>query len=420
MIGSKRRANRFLASLAAVAALTIALWQTASAIPGKGTAGSGKAPPESSVTETGTQPQPGAADDSAVQPSDDDSEGHETEDPVAPDHATGTVAQVDLVGEDLITLGRSHAQTEDDGHSSGDVTVLAIGGNEIVGAHSDSEGETEDRVDPLAPLCEGSGGSVCIQLLFASTSSTENHSEAHTALVFVCVGGSNPQPNAECDGVVMAGVSESHAQTTTDPNTGGTSSDGEATLADVCLGGEDPATGVCTGLGANVAHSESHAAAESETGEGTASRRSVIAVEAGGDEVIAISDPTAVTIPPGCPTGPGSLLCLFLNQGESNTSTAFASAAQEAVHIDVLKSGDTTVVLGHVGASEALATAGPPAECPPICPPRPVPPGPEPGGPGPLPVTGTDPLMKVVVAGALVLAGAFALLLERRRVLVGA
>jgi hypothetical protein len=385
-----------LVVITGIAIFCLGLWQTAPALAPGGTGATGFL--ESSL-ETVTEDR-AAAD----QPSDDDSPGHETEDPGPPDHGTGTAVQVDLAGGDLVTIGRSHAQTEEDGSSSGDVTVLAIAGSEIVGAHSDSkEGPEEDRVDPLAPLCEGSGGSVCVQLLFASTSSTDNHAESHAALVFVCVGGSNPAPNAECDGLVQAGVSESHAQTTTDPSTGGTTSDGEAVLADVCLGGEDPATGTCTGVGAAVAQSESHAEAGSQTGEGTASRRSVIAVEAGGEEAISISDPTAITVPPDCPDS-GSVICLFLNQGETATGIGSASASQEGIHIDLLKMGDTTILLGHVGDTEALATAGPVFLVPRV--------------PPPLAVTGLEVVPFLWAGLALLGIGAAVLVWDRRRIAV--
>jgi hypothetical protein len=70
----------------------------------------------------------------AAPTSDDDSQGHETQDPAPLDHASGGVVDIQVAGEDLVTVGATDARIEDDGEASGDVTLLAIGGSEIVGA----------------------------------------------------------------------------------------------------------------------------------------------------------------------------------------------------------------------------------------------------------------------------------------------
>src|SRR5918999_4293745 len=79
-----------------------------------------------------TQAAPAAAPSAPTQ--DGDTGAHETADPEPPDHAGGSVADVDVLGEDAVDVASTNAQVEDDGKAKGDVTVLAIGGEEVGGA----------------------------------------------------------------------------------------------------------------------------------------------------------------------------------------------------------------------------------------------------------------------------------------------
>lgn len=307
-------------------------------------------------------PAPGAVRAAAADP-DDDSPGHETQDPPPPDHARGAVAETSLAGNELVTVGKTNAQIEDDGRASGDVVVLAVAGNEIVGAHSDSRtGPEEDEVAPLDALCEESSGGVCLGLLFASTSSSETRrgssAEADTALAFVCLGGTQTDPDATCDGPVGAGAATSHSSASRDAD-GGTATDQETALAEACLGPEGEVAGTCSGVGITAARSESHSSASGDRAR-TRRRSVLLGVEIAGEEQVTLTEPTAVSIPPGCPEDPGSLLCLFLNQGEEFVDAGFAASRQEALHIDVLTGGSvpgSTLVLGHVGTAETRAHA---------------------------------------------------------------
>jgi hypothetical protein len=376
--------------------------------------------------------------------SDDDSDGHETEDPAKPDHAGGSIAEVSLAGQELIAVGQNNASIDDDGQASGDVVVLAIGGSEIIGAHSNCpavgcEGGESEGNAPIGLLCEPSGGSVCVELLYGNTtSSTENDESSATAdqaLVFACIGGSQTTPSEDCAGPVGAGVSENHSVITQDNTNGNTSADQSTDVADVCVGptGEDPITGTCSGLGASALHSETHSEANSETGNGSTDRSSyLLAVELGGTSLLTISDPTAISLPPGCPEG-ASLVCVFLNQGESFVYTGGAGSHQEALHLSVLRAivGGEDVALGHVADAETLAENTGPA-CPPgatradcvVTPSCPV------GqhrdasgncvddqGPGPrgLSDTGLDTLVPVALALALMLLGTNLVAWDRRR-----
>lgn len=360
--------------------------------------------------------------------SDDDSEGHETRDPAPPDHADGGVIDVNVAGEDLVTVGSTESRIEDDGQASGDVTVLAIGGSEIVGAHSSSRGEPEsDTQDPFEPLCTGSGGGVCVGLLFADTTSTEegalSRSESRTALAALCLGGDETDYDGTCQGAIGASAATGDSEVARNEGTGRTDASQQTELADVCVGGED-GEGVCDGLGIALLHSESESSAPSQDQDGTTDRSSYLAaLEVQGEEEVIIDEPTALAIPPGCPAGE-SLLCIFLNQGESFVFVGGAGSRQEVVHVSLLPGAveGQDLVQAHAGEAGTLArNTGPPE----VLPETEVRPGvqraPQAGGAGPgvtageLAFTGADLLALALMGVALLVIGAGTLILARRR-----
>ena len=366
--------------------------------------------------------------------SDDDSEGHETQDPAPPDHASGGVVDIQVAGEDLVTVGATDARIEDDGEASGDVTLLAIGGSEIVGAHSRSRGgPANDANDPLAPLCEESGGAICIGLLFAETSSSEDGSistaESRAALAAVCVGGDETEYDGTCQGLLGADLATSDGEIRRDEGTGRTDAAQENELAGACLGGEGD-QGACEGLRIAVLRSESTSSAPTADGDGTTERSSFLAaVEAQGEEEVIVDDPVTIAIPPGCPAGQ-SLLCIFLNQGESFVFVGGAGSRQEVVHVDLLPGlvDGQDLVEAHAGVSETLARNAGPAEVRPGTEVRPgferapgLPPGAA-GGPavagevaGKLAFTGSELLALGLIGAALLVIGSGALAVACRR-----
>ena len=355
---------------------------------------------------------------------DDDTPGHETPNPGGADHASGGVADVQIDGNDAVTVAHTESTIEDDDSSSSDVTVLAVGGEEIVGAHSDSgRGPTRDTQDPLAPLCEGSGGGICLGLLYADASSTETSSSSsasgNAALAFACLGGTQTDAGAECDGPVSAGVAHSNSNIERNKSSGRTRAEHSNDLVDVCVGGADTA-GACSGIGAEAAHSES----SSDSGEfgdrGSTERDSyLLGVEANGERTEVVGDPSDLSVPPGCPEG-NSLVCVYFNQGESFVFTNGAAGRQETIHLTV----GPDLVLGHLATSETLATNSGPGE-------DEAPPDDEPtdtvlaGGPGVgdeaagegddvLPFTGTEVPLLLALAFALISAGAWLVAYRRR------
>lgn len=281
---------------------------------------------------------------------DSDSPGHETEDPEQPDHGGATVLDGDVDGEDLATVGDSRATVEDDDSTSGDATLLALGGQEIAGAHADSGGEEEAHFgDPLAPLCSGSEGKVCLTVLYADAWADEDgdtsSSRSRTGVADVCLGGDGSQ---DCTGPASAGVATSESEAGRDQESGRSTASSSSEVADVCVQ-PDPATGVCA-VGVEALHSEGQA--DSGGDKATADRDShLLALELGNEERARVSDPQALSLPPDCPKG-GSLVCLFVNQGETYLGDSDAGHAQEALHAAVLP-GNLDLVL-KVGRSETL------------------------------------------------------------------
>jgi len=235
---------------------------------------------------------------------------------------------------------------------------------------------------------------------------------------------------------VGAGVSENHSSITQDNTNGNTTADQATDVADVCVGptGEDPITGTCSGLGASALHSESHSEANSDTENGSTERSSyLLAVELGGAPLFQISDPTPIALPPGCPEG-ASLLCVYLNQGESFVYSGGAGSHQEGLHLSVLRAivGGEDLALGHVADAETLVENTGPA-CPPgatraDCVQTPLcPPGQhrdasgncvDDQGPRGLADTGLDTLVAVAIALALMIMGANLVAWDRRRALI--
>lgn len=285
--------------------------------------------------------------------SDDDLAGHETADPVPPDHGRATVIDTDIAGEDVATVGDNRATVQDDDSTSADSTLVAIGGEEVMGTHADSDGQGESHFgDPLAPVCEGSEGQVCLRILYADAWATDDggtsSSRSRSGVAAVCLGGDDAAQDSGCSGPVGAGAATSEAQAERDQRSGRTTARSESDVADVCVE-RDPVTGGCAvGVGAL------HSSGSSDSGGLTASadRESyLLRLDLGGEERSRVGDPEALSLPPECPDGQ-SLLCLFLNQGETYVGDGVAGHAQEALHVDVLPGNLDLLV--EVGRTDTL------------------------------------------------------------------
>lgn len=289
-----------------------------------------EAPDNGAAVTTPSSPPPAPS-------SDDDLAGHETEDPAPPDHGGATIVDTDLAGEDVATVGDNTATVEDDDSTSADSTLVAIGGEEVMGTHADSGGQNESHFgDPLAPLCEGSEGQVCLRILYADAWATDDgstsSSRSQSGVADVCLGGDDAAQDAECSGPVAAGAATSEAEAERDQESGRTTAGSKSSAADVCVE-RDPVTDACA-VGVGVLHSSG--SSDSGGANASADRESyLLRLDLGGEEQGRAGDPAALALPPECPDG-ASLLCLFLNQGETYVGDGIAGHAQEALHVDVL------------------------------------------------------------------------------------
>ena len=165
--------------------------------------------------------------------SDDDMPGHETENPAPPDHGGAEVADLDVADEDMADVGHNDATVQDDDSTRADSTLLALGGEEILGAHAKSGGENESHEgDPLRPLCEGSEGALCLRVLFADAHATDDgdtsRSESESGVADVCIGGDTADRGAECTGPVGAEVATSGAEAERNQDSGRTTASSES------------------------------------------------------------------------------------------------------------------------------------------------------------------------------------------------
>lgn len=295
---------------------------------------------------------------------DDDSAGHETDDPAFPDGGRGEVADVELGQDnetDIAEITEYEAEITDDGRSQSRVTVLGLLGDEIVGSSSSSDGENQSRENPTGAICEGTGGALCLNLLYHETSSTETEESlnafAQGGVLALCLGGSNAQADAtyECtDALLTTGVAEGAASAERD-DLGNTVAASTNETANLCLGGSDEG-GICEGLGLQVLHSESNSSAVD--GDFETDRNSyLVGIDEAGNRTEILSDPAGLALPPGCggegDEGP-ALLCLFINQGESFIFSNGAASAQEALHLDLLRN-TPIAVLAELGKAESVA-----------------------------------------------------------------
>ncbi len=311
---------------------------------------------------------PAAGTDSSAVPApsdDSDSPGHETADPTPPDHGGTQQVHSDVGGNDVADVGGTKATTRDDDSTKSDSTLLALGGQEVLGAHADSRSNGESHAgDPLAPVCEGSGGQVCLEVLYADAVATDDGSASHArsrnGVANTCLGGSSADPSTGCDGPVAAGAATSRAESGRDQASGRTTASSESDLAHVCVQ-PDPSNGCA--LGADALHSEGQA--DSGGAKPTASRDSyLLGVTANGEDQGRVDQPTAIAVQPAC--APPSLVCAYLNQGETYLGDRTAGHAQDALDARVLP--DTplqatadlgrTETLVHNDGGEAVQSGG--------------------------------------------------------------
>lgn len=387
--------------------------------------------------------------------------------------STGSVVDAEVDGNNIVTVSKTSSSASagssggaSSAESGSDAVLLAVLGNELFGSHADSgsgtSGEDGLLLDVTNAVCDATGGSVCLSLLYSNSKSGSTNSQtssilglcvggtqtsaadncdgplflvvgfagagatgtssvadtsADTAVADACVGSGSHEAAQSCDGLASVRAAEAHSSAASS-TTEGAAGASNSTL-DLCLGGET-GSGVCNGVGLVLLRSEStSSAAVGSTGQSEESA-SVVALEVGGEEVLAVDDQGAISLPSQCPAE--SLLCLSLNETDSTAGVGSVTGSAEAVGAEVLSEGPTGNPLIGGSIDNARTSVGSAAPGPKPRGPGGLPPGaPDVGGPlgrgggGGLPFTGSPTGMVAAMGMLVMVAGAGALALSRVR-----
>ncbi|MGH3778837.1 MAG: hypothetical protein ACRDRR_24390 [Pseudonocardiaceae bacterium] len=299
-------------------------------------------------------PSPTGADDDVVH-RDDTPDSDHLDDPRPPDHASGAVADVDLLKEHLLEITKYDATIEDNGETHADSTVLGLGGDQIIGSSADSKGNEKDGDNLTAGLCEGTGGVICLSLLYHDVVATEDRDSSLAAarggVLALCLGGDDDEDvtaTYECDGLLSLGVAEGLGVAERDKEHGHTKAESANELLNLCVGKRESLTESCDGLGLQAVHSDS----ESKSKEPDTQRGSyLLGIDSDGESSYLLDEPEAITLLDDC--GDSAILCLFLNQGKSVIfkNPKGAGSVQEMLRLDVLN----RTLLVVLGQAETLA-----------------------------------------------------------------
>ncbi|MGH3993550.1 MAG: hypothetical protein ACRDSN_13945, partial [Pseudonocardiaceae bacterium] len=297
---------------------------------------------------------------------DDTEDSDHLDDPEPPDHASGSVLDLDLDEEDILDITKYDATIEDDDEAHADSTVLGLGGDEIIGSSASSrDGDGRDGDNLTAGLCDGTGGVICLSLLYHDVVAEEDDDSSLAAarggVLALCLGGGEDDGDDngdddgadvtatyECDGALSLGVAEGLGIAERDKKQGHTRAESANELLNLCIGKRESLTESCDGLGLQAVHADS----DSESKEPDTNRHSyLLGIDSDGESSYLLDEPEAITLLDDC--GDSALLCLFLNQGKSVIfkNPQGAGSVQEALRLDVL---NRTLLLV-LGQAETLA-----------------------------------------------------------------
>jgi hypothetical protein len=279
---------------------------------------------------------------------DDTPDSDQIDDPKPPDHASGAVAELELLKSHLLDITKYDATVEDNGETHADSTVLGLGGDRIIGSSASSEGNNREGDNLTAGLCEATGGAVCLSLLYHNVVATEDRDQSLAAarggVLALCLLGDDEDVTAtyECGGLLSLGVAEGLGVAERDKEHGHTKAESANELLNLCIGQRDKLTEPCDGLGLQAVHVDS--ASESKKPE-TERRSYLLGLDLGGEPTYLLDGPEAIVLPDDC--GESAVLCLLLNQGKSVIfdNPKGAGSAQEMLRLDVLNR-TLLVVLG--------------------------------------------------------------------------
>jgi hypothetical protein len=303
---------------------------------------------------TGSRNNGGRHDDDVVHRDDSPNSRH-LDDPKPPDHASGAVADIDLLKSRLLEITKYDATIEDNNESHSDSTVLGLGGSRIIGSSADSrEHKREGQNGDALKTCNVTGGVLCLSLLYHNTVATEDRDNtlaaARGGVLALCLGGHDKDITAsyECNGALSLGVAEGLGIAERDKKHGHTKADSANELLNLCLGKRDKLTTPCDGVGLEALHVDSKSKSEKPD---TERHSFLLGIDINGKSSYLLDQPFALALPEDC--GDSALLCLFLNQGRSVIfkNPKGAGSVQEALRLDVLNK--TLLVV--LGQAETLA-----------------------------------------------------------------
>ncbi len=286
---------------------------------------------------------------------DDTPDSDHLDDPRPPDHASGGVLDLDLTEEDILDITKYDATIEDNDEAHADSTVLGLGGDSIIGSDAHSKGNNKDGENLTAGLCEGTGGVICLSLLYHDVVAEEDRDSSLAAarggVLALCLGGDDDEDvtaTYECDGLLSLGVAEGLGIAERDKKHGHTKAESANELLNLCVGKRESLTESCDGLGLQAVHSDSASKSkEPDTRRGSY----LLGIDINGESSFLLDEPEAITLLDDC--GDSAILCLFLNQGKSVIfkNPKGAGSVQEMLRLDVL---DRTLLLV-LGQAESLA-----------------------------------------------------------------
>jgi hypothetical protein len=286
---------------------------------------------------------------------DDTPDSRHLDDPKPPDHASGAVADIDLLKSRLLEITKYDATIEDNNQSHSDVTVLGLGGSRIIGSSADSrEHNREGQNGDALKTCNVTGGLLCLSLLYHNTVATEDHDNtlaaARGGVLALCLGGKDKDITAsyECNGILSLGVAEGLGIAERDKKYGHTKADSANELLNLCIGKREKLTTPCEGLGLEAVHVDSKSKSEKPD---TERHSFLLGIDSNGKSSYLLDQPFALALPQDC--GNSAILCLFLNQGRSVIfkNPQGAGSVQEALRLDVLN----RTLLVVLGQAETLA-----------------------------------------------------------------
>lgn len=253
-------------------------------------------------------------------------------------------------------VGRARGEQQADGSYHGHITIVSLFGNEVLGVDT-QEGQTAHgpleavQAGILDELCSGSGGNICLEVLRADSTTTDNSSTNSFAAANVVLGGD--------DGI----------KTTAAESNGNISDDGQCQTAH-----SDSTVASASAGGQAVADVATSSSDSTECRDGRQSQQVNGRVLGLGGQGVPIPAEGCGEGTPDSETGIPTLLPIVCNAtdvngtGEAVTQAEPPYGVREALTVFALEAGGTSLLKATTSASESRAQAPPAPPAPIIAP----------------------------------------------------